>query len=31
VGGLVVVDGDPLRDVRILQDSARIKQVWKAG
>ena len=28
---LVVVDGDPLRDVRILQDSARIKQVWKAG
>ena len=28
---LVVVDGDPLRDVRILQDPARIKQVWKAG
>src|SRR5256885_1267793 len=28
---LVVVDGDPLRDVRILQDSARIKQGWKAG
>src|SRR5881396_1627657 len=28
---LVVVDGDPLRDVRILQNPGRIKQVWKGG
>jgi imidazolonepropionase-like amidohydrolase len=28
---LVVVDGDPLADVRILQDPARIVQVFKGG
>src|SRR5436190_20384547 len=28
---LVVVDGDPLRDVRILQNPGRVKQVWKGG
>ena len=28
---LVLVDGDPLRDVRVLQDVRRIKQVIKGG
>ncbi|NLE76345.1 MAG: amidohydrolase family protein, partial [Chloroflexi bacterium] len=28
---LVVVDGDPLADIRILQDMARIKKVLKGG
>jgi imidazolonepropionase-like amidohydrolase len=28
---LVVVDGDPLRDVKVLQDKARIKLVFKGG
>ena len=28
---LVVVDGDPLRDIAILQDESRIKLVIKAG
>jgi imidazolonepropionase-like amidohydrolase len=28
---LVVVDGDPLADIRILQDEARIAQVFKGG
>lgn len=28
---LVVVDGDPLRDIRVLQDARRIKQVLKGG
>jgi imidazolonepropionase-like amidohydrolase len=28
---LVVVDGDPLADVRILQDLSRIKRVYLAG
>ncbi|MBI4637555.1 MAG: amidohydrolase family protein [Candidatus Rokubacteria bacterium] len=28
---LVVVDGDPLRDVRVLQDPSRIRLVLKAG
>ena len=28
---LLVVDGDPLADVRILQDLARIKRVYLAG
>ena len=28
---LVLVDGDPLRDVRVLQDVRRIKQVLKGG
>ena len=28
---LVVVEGDPLRDIRVLQDARRIKQVIKGG
>ena len=28
---LVLVDGDPLADVTILQDEARIAQVFKGG
>ena len=28
---LIVVDGDPLADIRILQDPAKIKMVMKAG
>jgi len=28
---LLVVDGDPLRDVRVLQDKARLKLVMKGG
>ena len=28
---LVLVDGDPLRDVRVLQDARRIRQVLKGG
>jgi len=28
---LIVVDGDPLQDVRILQDSSRISFVMKGG
>lgn len=28
---LVLVDGDPLRDIRVLQDARRIKQVIKGG
>jgi len=28
---LVLVDGDPLRDIRVLQDVRRIKQVLKGG
>jgi imidazolonepropionase-like amidohydrolase len=28
---LVVVDGDPLQDVRIMQDLSRIKRVYLAG
>ena len=28
---LVVVDGDPLDDIRVLQDPARIQVVMKAG
>jgi imidazolonepropionase-like amidohydrolase len=28
---LVIVDGDPLSDVRVLQEPGRIKQVWKGG
>ena len=29
--GTLIDGGDPLRDVRILQNSARIKQVLKGG
>lgn len=28
---LLVVDGDPLADVSLLADPARITEVWKAG
>jgi len=28
---LVAVDGDPLRDIRILQEAERIRLVWKGG
>ncbi|MCH8088800.1 MAG: amidohydrolase family protein [Chloroflexi bacterium] len=28
---LVVVDGDPIRDIKVLQDTARIKMVLKGG
>lgn len=28
---IVVVDGDPLRDIRVLQDMERIKMVLKGG
>lgn len=28
---LVIIDGDPLADIRILQDEARITQVFKGG
>jgi imidazolonepropionase-like amidohydrolase len=28
---LVVVDGDPLRDIKLLQDPQRIKLVLKGG
>ena len=28
---LLIVDGDPLADIRILQDGARIVQVFKGG
>ena len=28
---LVVVDGDPLKDIRVLQDKTRIKLVMKEG
>ena len=28
---LIVVDGDPLQDVRVLQDSSRISFVMKGG
>ena len=28
---LVVVDGDPLQDIRILQDETKIAQVYKGG
>ena len=28
---LLVVDGDPLRDVRVLQDKSRLKLIMKGG
>ena len=28
---LVIVDGDPLADISILQDEAKITQVFKGG
>jgi imidazolonepropionase-like amidohydrolase len=28
---LIVVDGDPLQDIKILQDIDRIKRVFKEG
>ncbi|MGW4944065.1 amidohydrolase family protein [Actinoplanes sp. NPDC004185] len=28
---VVIVDGDPLRDVSLLADPARISAVWRAG
>jgi imidazolonepropionase-like amidohydrolase len=28
---LIVVDGDPLRDIRILQDGSKIRVVMKGG
>ena len=28
---LVVVDGDPLRDITLLQKADRIRLVWKGG
>ena len=28
---MVVVDGDPLRDITVLQDNSRIKLVMKEG
>ena len=31
VGDLVAVDGDPLRDITLLQDKGRIKLVMKGG
>lgn len=31
IADLLVVDGDPLRDIRLLQEKQRIKQVYKGG
>ena len=31
IADLVVVDGDPLRDITVLQDNSRIKLVMKEG
>jgi imidazolonepropionase-like amidohydrolase len=31
IADLLVVDGDPLRDIRVLQDHGRIKVVMKDG
>lgn len=30
-GDLIIVEGDPLKDIRVLQDKSRVKMVMKEG